>query len=258
MAATNHGVETMLEIGDSLREARSRRGLELADVEAATRIRVRYLEALEQERFHLLPAGPYRRSFLREYAEFLGLDGDIYANEYDLRFAPAEPEPPSLPPRRGIGVTPFRNGRRLTRAVAVIAALVLVGVGVWRLGNPSGTGRVQPTLPPVTQTRPRTHAHRPQTAHPSPRRPPPLLALTAVRGSCWLSVRIGTSTGRTVYEQTLQKGQTVRFGLRRPLWIRLGAPWNLDGAIGRRHVTATLPSRTGDILATTAGLRPTP
>jgi Helix-turn-helix domain len=56
----------MLEIGSSLREARERRGLELAKVEAATRIRARYLEALESERFELLPEGPYRRSFLRE------------------------------------------------------------------------------------------------------------------------------------------------------------------------------------------------
>ena len=236
------GVEAMLEIGDSLREARSRRGLALADVEAATRIRVRYLEALERERFHLLPAGPYRRSFLREYAEFLGLDGDIYASEYDLRFAPAEPELPRLPPRRGIGGTPLLDGRRLRPAVAV---------------SPSGTGRRQPTSPPLSQPRPRTHPHHPPTAQAPPKRPPPLLALTAARGSCWLSVRIGTNSGRTVYEQTLQQGQTVRFGLRRRLWIRLGAPWNLDATIGRRQVTEALPSRTGDTLATAAGLRPT-
>ena len=84
-----------------------------------------------------------------------------------------------------------------------------------------------------------------------------MLALIAVRGSCWLSVRIGSSAGPTVYEQTLQQGQTARFGLRNPLWIRLGAPWNLDATIGHRQVTEPLPSRTGDTLATAAGLRPT-
>ena len=45
----------MLEIGSSLREARGRQGLELAEVEAATLIRGRYLEALEHEQFELLP-----------------------------------------------------------------------------------------------------------------------------------------------------------------------------------------------------------
>src|SRR5438876_384457 len=153
----------MLEIGNSLREARSRRGLALADVEAATRIRARYLEALEQERFELLPAGPYPRSFLREYADFLGLDGDIYAIEYDLRFAPAEPELPSLPPRRG--GTPLLGGWRRTHAVVVIAALVLIGVAAWRLGSSGGTHSVAPPPPTVTQARPPKRAHHP-AAHP--------------------------------------------------------------------------------------------
>ena len=76
----------MLEIGSSLREARRLRKIELADVERATHIRVKQLEALEQERFELLPPDPYRRSFLREYADFLGLDADLYTSEYDFRF----------------------------------------------------------------------------------------------------------------------------------------------------------------------------
>jgi len=252
----------MLEIGSSLREARRRRGLELAEVEAATLIRGGYLDALEQEQFELLPVGSYRRSFLREYAEFLGLDGDTYADEYDLRLAALEPEPPSPPRRPGVGVVRLLDGLPLTRTVAIAAAVALVGVAVWQLGGSGGTGIVKTTRP-ATQThaptRARTHGHHPAaTAQPSPRRPPPSLTLTATHGNCWLSVRIGSSAGRAVYEQTLQQGQTVRFGLRRLLWIRLGAPWNLDATIGGRPVTAALPSRTGDLLATPSGLRPSP
>ena len=80
----------MLEIGSSLREARSQQGLGYGDVEAAILIRARYLEAIENERFELLPVGAYRRSFVREYAEFLGLDGEVYAAEYELRCGPTE------------------------------------------------------------------------------------------------------------------------------------------------------------------------
>src|ERR1700747_1747766 len=72
------GGRAMLEIGSSLREARRLRKVELVEVERATRIRVQQLEALEQERFENLPPDPYRRSFLREYADFLGLDADLY------------------------------------------------------------------------------------------------------------------------------------------------------------------------------------
>jgi hypothetical protein len=84
-----------------------------------------------------------------------------------------------------------------------------------------------------------------------------VLVLTAARGSCWLWVRIGSAGGRTTYMRTLQPGQTLRFGLRRPLWIRLGAPWNIDAAIGQRSLNQLLPIQTGDVLATTAGLRAT-
>jgi hypothetical protein len=255
MGAADRGrVEKMLEIGSSLREARSGRGLELPEVEAATMIRARYLEAIEEERFELLPAGAYRRSFVREYASFLGLDPDVYASEYDLRFALAEPEPPRPRPGRSGPL----DGLPLVRILAVGAAVVLVGVAVWRLNGSAThgpTALVPPAAPrPVVHHRPRPPA--PATTAQARPAPPSPLALTAVRGPCWLSVRIGSSTGATIFERTLQQGGTVRFGLGKPLWIRAGAPWNLDAAIGRRPVTSSLPPHTGDLLATRSGLRP--
>ena len=64
----------MFELGSSLREARVRRGVELAQVAAETRIRTRYLQALEDERFELLPGSVYGKGFLRAYADYLGLN----------------------------------------------------------------------------------------------------------------------------------------------------------------------------------------
>jgi hypothetical protein len=258
MGASDVGIVEMLEIGSSLREARLRQGLGLVDVQAATMIRVRYLEALENERFDVLPEGSYRRSFLREYAEFLGLNGDVYAAEYELRVA--EREAPLPAPRSRLSTTRRLSRLPPARTAAVAAAAVLLGVVVWQIARPARTVKSPP--PPAMQaptpTQPRTHAqHPPAGAKPLPVRSPPVLALTAAGGGCWLLVRIGSSAGRTIYERTLEQGQTVRFGLRKPLWIRLGAPWNLDATISRRPVTVGLPSRTGDILATAAGLRPT-
>lgn len=71
-------------------------------------------------------------------------------------------------------------------------------------------------------------------------------------------MQIGSATGKTVYEQTLQQGQVVRFGLRRALFIRLGAPWNLDASIGGRPVTAALPAQTGNVRAAASGITPAP
>ena len=64
----------MFEIGNSLREARVRRGIELAQAEQATKIRSKYLRSLEEERFELLPSETYVKGFLRTYADYLGLD----------------------------------------------------------------------------------------------------------------------------------------------------------------------------------------
>jgi cytoskeletal protein RodZ len=92
----------MAEIGAMLREARLRENLEIADLEARTKIRARYLRALEDEEWALLPGYTYARSFLRTYADMVGLDGRAMVDEFKRQHPdPSEPElAPPLPPRR--------------------------------------------------------------------------------------------------------------------------------------------------------------
>ena len=244
------GSAAMFQIGDSLREERIRRRLELVEVERETRIRAHHLRALEDEDFDLLPPGMYRRSFLREYAEFLGLDGSAFAREYDERFAPREPEPIAEIRR----VSPRRRLRPAW--IAAAGALVLVGAGIWALDRGGGP---HTATPPATTTgvagtqttRGVHHHHAPKP--PTPPARPVSLVLVASRGSCWISVRVGSASGPAVYEQTLQQGERVSFGLGKTLYIRLGAPWNLDARVGGKAVT--LPAQTGDVVATRSGLR---
>ncbi len=240
----------MLEIGSSLREARRRRGVELSEAADATLIRARYLEALEDERFDVLPEGPYLRSFLREYAEYLGLDGDILVTELMVRAAPPALEPPEMSARRGTGV--FLSGLPARRTFLALLTLVVVAVGVWQLGSSTTTTvhpprlavPAKPVATPLASTKAVTPTHR----------APASFVLAATRGPCWLLTRIGSDAGPVLVERTLQQGQTMRFGLRRPLWIRLGAPWNVDASIGRRSVTASLPALTGNVLVTAHGV----
>ena len=63
-----------------------RRGIEVTQAEQATKIRGKYLRALEEEQFELLPAQTYVKGFLRTYAEYLGLDGQLYVDEYNSRY----------------------------------------------------------------------------------------------------------------------------------------------------------------------------
>src|SRR5690349_22899867 len=69
-------------VGPTLREARNRRKVDLSTVEAATRIRVRFLRAIENEEWDVLPGGVYTRGFIRTYASYLGLDGERLAEDF--------------------------------------------------------------------------------------------------------------------------------------------------------------------------------
>ena len=121
----------MFQIGNSLRTAREQQQLELAAVERETRIRTKYLQALEEERFDVLPGTAYVKGFLRTYADFLGLDGPRFVDEFNERFAPTElPEAP--PPVR------IRGPRRWLDA-RLVAIPLFVGIGL--LGAPR---RAQP------------------------------------------------------------------------------------------------------------------
>ncbi len=85
----------MFEIGNTLREARLRQRLDILQCEAETKIRAKYLRAMEEEQFDLMPSPTYVRGFLRTYADFLDLDGQLVLDEYESRFGiyEAAPEP---------------------------------------------------------------------------------------------------------------------------------------------------------------------
>ena len=136
------------EIGPTLREARIRRKIDLAEIEKQTKIRVRYLRALENEEWELLPGPTYTRSFIRTYALALGLDGERLADDFrrqeeeGARDLPGGRDPalrqPHLPGEGG----GTRFGAGLVGALAVaalIGALVVLGLTSGDDENGAGT-----------------------------------------------------------------------------------------------------------------------
>lgn len=115
-------------IGPTLREARNRRKVDLSEVETAIKIRVRYLQAMENEEWDALPGGAYTRGFIRTYASYLGLDGERLADDYRRATGPPGGE---RVPKRVEPVPTARRGRRpLVSSRLVIAAVCLVLVAV--------------------------------------------------------------------------------------------------------------------------------
>ncbi|HET8529038.1 MAG TPA: helix-turn-helix domain-containing protein [Gaiellaceae bacterium] len=242
----------MFQIGPSLREARTRRGLSPGDVHKAIRIRERYLSALEEERWEQLPGDAYIKGFLRTYAEFLGLDGQLYVDEYNHRFSrpdegPAVPETLRRSSRRG------GSGRMLRAAAAlVVVAALAAGIAAWRHGG----AQPNPTLPgAAAAAAPRHRTKPPARPKPAPAKPKPTsTVIRAATDDSWLSVRIGGPTGREIYRGILVRGGQLRFGLARPIWVRMGRPEALEITIGGSQV-ASLPQTPANLLLTRDGAR---
>ena len=91
-----------------------RQSLDFHEMEFRTKVRAKYLRALEEERFDQLPAHTYIKGFLRTYADALGMDGQLYVDEYNSRYVAGEDEHP-LRTRR------CRKRRRRARAPRVAA-----------------------------------------------------------------------------------------------------------------------------------------
>jgi cytoskeleton protein RodZ len=239
----------MFEIGSTLREARTRRELTLHDAQEATRIRLKHLAALEDERFDELPEEVYVKGFLRAYADYLGLDGELFVAEFNSRLEATRPPPPPEPEPR---LTLRALHLRAVLLATACAIAVAVGVLAWRYASGS-EGRIPSitSAPPSVRTKTSAPPVQPTQARGARRT---RLVLTAARGDCWLSVRNGSWEGRLLYEGMLLEGDSLRFVGKR-LWVRMGAPWNLKARLNGRAVPR-LPADTGNVVVTRAGLRP--
>jgi cytoskeletal protein RodZ len=119
-------------IGDTLREARVRQRVNIEELEQSTKIRAKYLRALENEEFGLLPGPTYVKSFLRTYAEKLGLDPQLLVEEYRAQYEPPEPvefQPlPSGPreARRRPMAPRFGPGAAIVAAAAALLVFLLI------------------------------------------------------------------------------------------------------------------------------------
>ena len=137
-------------IGSVFREARNRRKIELSQVEAATRIRVRYLRAIENEEWDVLPGGVYTRGFIRTYAGFLGLDGERLAEDYRKSVEgvqrKATPEPVAASaPKPSERRWPRPHGSWIAvPAVLLVAAIAIVAIPG---GSDDGGGPISHDMP---------------------------------------------------------------------------------------------------------------
>ena len=195
----------MFEIGPALREARERRGLAFSQIEEATAIRTRYLRALEDEQFGVLPGPTYAKGFLRAYAEFLGLDGQLFIDEFNSRHhdprreleQPIYSRPRSQPQQR-------RRQRRESNLVMIALAAIVAVASMVFLAITFDNHQAPPVGPPTSGTSRLDHhpehddAARPttttkHTGHKTTAQK--FTVVLTVTGPCWVDVHSGSPTG---------------------------------------------------------------
>jgi transcriptional regulator with XRE-family HTH domain len=217
-------------IGETLREARIRRRIDMAEVEEATKIRAKYLRALENEEWELLPGPTYVKTFLRTYADHLELDSRRLVDEYKLRYE--RPRAGEQAPFAGLAPGGSRAARRQRpqrrrrtaaafgpAAVVLAIAVALVGalyaLGKWgqddRGGAPATTAT--PTPKAATARHRKASRHRAAAA-----KPPSHVKLVLVATGDVYVCLVDAHGRRLVDGQTLSAGQrTRRFTARRLL-----------------------------------------
>ena len=203
----------MFDIGSSLREARTRQGLDFNEMEFRTKVRAKYLRALEAEQFEQLPGHTYIKGFLRTYADSLGMDGQLYVDEYNSRYVAGEDEVPLRTrrvPTQSRRQRQHRESRLAAIAVVAIVLLTALVIAAWKFGGPAEP-KVQGVNTPAAAT-PSAVARG--------------VSVTATKGASFMEVRAGSAAGKPLYRGTLERGQTKRFAQRK-LTLSVASPRNV-------------------------------
>lgn len=233
----------MRELGEKLKAAREEKGLSLEQIQNNTKIRLRYLQALEDGDFGLIPGEVYVRGFLQNYASMVGIEPRDLLAQYDRLRTGGDPG------AAGAAAAPQEElrteaGKRRSwawwqpvsvgGAILVLALLVFIGQGLERNRAPVGTG----AKPPVKAERP---AKRPPAAAGVE------LTLRFI-ARCWLSVRCD---GLTVFTGTLGPGEIRTWRAKDLIVVQFGNAGGVmaelngkdQGILGRTGESLTLEFR---------------
>jgi cytoskeleton protein RodZ len=227
----------MDEIGSQLREARMRLRIDTGEVELRTKIRAKYLRAMENEEWDLLPGEVYVRSFLRTYADFLGLDSRALLDEFRRRYeSPSDHEPPPIaPPSRERRERELRRqaggGFRIPPWAIVLAVLVIVAGVLYLVGrgnnNPSSSGPANASHTTTTKHHSHHLRHKGRRHHVVTKRPrvpsTVTVSLTATSTESTL-ICLENAQGHELVDGTYASGDTIPKGTAKKLLLTVESP----------------------------------
>ena len=203
----------------------------------------------------MLPGDTYVKGFLRTYADYLGLEGQLYLDEYNSRFTTAEEVPvaqSTAPKRRS---RPVESNFVVVALAGIVAVTVLVVVGLARSWAP--TPQNEPPIVPATTGQTTTESTATDIDGRAGDRCAGPGQARAARpdGGAGRLLDAGARRRRqrqaALYEGTVEQGQTQRFVKYKRLWLELGAPGNLNAKLNGRRLQ-DWPTRSSIIVVTAA------
>lgn len=222
----------MSSVGEILAAERRRQGKTIADVEDATKIMSRTLDAIEHARYEALPPPAYVKGYLQSYAKFLGLEEkpilDAYKKEAFLVDADERlrlPDRAVVVRREQLHTVPLRTW------LVIVAIVVVLGLALWAISGLTGSDEVSTTIPPVTTSTPATTGspepgETTETANPAGTATTTgdsfTMTVTVAEGTAsWLRV---TVDGLKAYEGTLAGGETKEWTVADVATVIIGKP----------------------------------
>jgi cytoskeletal protein RodZ len=210
----------MADIGSTLREARMRARIDISGVEAQTKIRAKYLRAMENEEWDLLPGPVYVKSFLRTYGDFLGLDSRLLVDDFKRRYEQASDH--DLPPVASLGRERERaaRGPLLPPWAIVAGVLVALVVALYLLGS----GNKSKAPPPTGLRGANSHKRKPrQRPAVAPQTPQTVKLQLKPTGSVYVCVVNGAGK-KLIPGQIFNSGQTIPPQTAQKLLVTFGNP----------------------------------
>jgi cytoskeletal protein RodZ len=225
----------MSSFGEKLKRERELRGISLREIADGTKISVRFLQALEEDRVEALPGGLFPRAFARQYALFLGLDAERlvadFVSAHGDTTAERQPVAPPLARR-----SPLPLGHIFLGMIAVLAvALTLRNRSPEAQPSPSPTPQASPVVLPTDRV------------YPSPTRvsegsSDSLVLTVTAQADCWVEVR---ADGALVVNRVLAQGESQTFEANGELVLSVG---NAGGLSIRVNDRPALPlGRSGEV-----------
>lgn len=266
------------DIGNTLREARVRKGLTIRDVEDATKIRAKYLEALEEDDFEVMPGSTYVKAFLRTYAGYLKLDADSMVEEYARSRGLRREEPAGLRREnsaqhtrsRTIAERQRRKTQRTQRGFALVGALAVIAVILvaWLTSDwgRQDAATISPDSLTVGQGGTAETAADGSTTTERPAGSSTSVSVVVTSGEnvtlwlnvtekkCWLVVHEDSEAGAELYAGTLSAGGEKTFDSSKRYWMRVGDPTVL--AVKINGASVTLDGAAGEFIVTETGIEP--